>query len=84
MIFGLSTLPELFGYHARMGENGCNFLTENSAALDLRLSIFLPKLNILGRAAASRFWFGWGGGGGGGVSNENLPELFLGVVRRFT
>ena len=27
-----------------------------------------------------RVVFGWGGG----VSNENLPESFLGVVRRFT
>ena len=35
MIFWLSALPELFGYHTRMGENGCNLLTENSAALDL-------------------------------------------------
>ena len=50
MIFWLSALPELFGYHARMGENACNLLTENSAALDLRLSIFWPKLNILREA----------------------------------
>ena len=41
-MFWLPALPELFGYHARMGENGCNLLTENSAALDLRLSIFWP------------------------------------------
>ena len=50
MIFWLSALPELFGCLARMGENRCNLLTENSAALDLRLSIFWPKLNILGEA----------------------------------
>ena len=51
MIFWLSALPKLFGCHARMGENCCNLLTENSAALDLRLSIFWPKLNILGAEA---------------------------------
>ena len=48
MIFWLPALPELFGCHARMGENGCNLLTKNSGALDLRLSIFWPKLHILG------------------------------------
>ena len=50
MIIWLSSLLELFRCHARMGENGCNLLTKNSAALDLRLSIFWPKLNILGEA----------------------------------